>query len=176
MTIWKKIENIISAVSMILIGIALLVFGEKAYMAIIGVFSLSLEIRGIRKLWYYFSMARYMVGGRNILFLGILYFDFGVLTGSLVWVPKVYVLMYLAGTLAFSGIVNLIGANEARRIQSSWKIKTIQGLVKILVAASCLIFMRSGARVVNICAIGFILSAVISIANTFRRQQVITIG
>ena len=60
MTIWKKIENIISAVSMILIGIALLVFGEKAYMAIIGVFSLSLEIRGIRKLWYYFSMARYM--------------------------------------------------------------------------------------------------------------------
>lgn len=175
MTIWQKIENVMLAVSMILMGIVLLVFGEKAYMAIIGVFALSMEIMGIRKLWYYFSMARYMVGGRNILFIGILFFDFGVLTGSLVWVPKIYVLMYLAGTLAFSGLVNLVGANESRRIQSSWKLKTFQGVVKLIFAVSCLIFMGSGARVVNICAIGFILSAVMSIANTFRRQQVITI-
>ena len=39
----------------------------------------------------------------------------------------------------------------------------------------CLIFMRSGARVVDICAVGFIFSAVMNIANAFRRQQVITI-
>ena len=83
--------------------------------------------------------------------------------------------MYLAGTLAFSGIVNIIGASEAKRIESSWKFKTFQGIVKILFAISCLIFMRSEVRVVNICAIGFILSAVMSIANTFRRQQVVTI-
>ena len=103
MTIWQKLKNILLAVSMIIIGVAMLFYGEKAYMAIIGVVSLVLEVMGLRKLIFYFSMARYMVGGRNILFRGILLFDFGIFTGSLVWVPKGYILRYLAGTLAFSG-------------------------------------------------------------------------
>lgn len=175
MTKWQKLRNILLAASMILIGAAMLVFGEKTYMGIIGIFSLTLEIMGLRMLWFYFRMARHMVGGRNILFRGILFFDFGIFTGSLVWVPRAYVLMYLAGTLAFSGVVDLLGANEARKIQSSWRFKTFQGVVKILFSFLCLIFMRSGARVVYICAVGFIFSAVMNIANTFRRQQVITI-
>lgn len=175
MTVWQKFKNVFLAVSMILIGVAMLFFGEKAYMAIIGLFSLWLEILGFRKLIFYFSMGRYMVGGRNILFRGIIFIDFGIFTGSLVWVPKGYILMYLAGMLAFSGLVNIIGAREAKRIESSWKFKTFQGVIKILFAISCMIFMRSEVRVVNICAIGFILSALMSIANTFRRHQVITI-
>lgn len=175
MTKWQKLRNILLAASMILIGVAMLVFGEKTYMGIIGIFSLTLEIMGLHMLWFYFRMARHMVGGRNILFRGILFFDFGIFTGSLVWVPRAYVLMYLAGTLAFSGVVNLLGATESRRIQSSWRFKTFQGVVKILFSIICLIFMRSGARVVYICAVGFIFSAVMNIANTFRRQQVITI-
>lgn len=175
MTIWQKLKNVLSAVFMILIGMEMLIFWEKAYMIIIGVFSLTLEIMGISKIIFYFSMARYMVGGRNILFRGILFFDFGIFTGSLVWVPKGYVLVYLAGTLAFSGVVNIIGASEAKRIESSWRFKTFQGIVKILFAISCLIFLRSEVRVVDICAIGFILSALMSIASTFRRHQVITI-
>lgn len=175
MTKWQKLRNILLAASMILIGAAMLVFGEKTYMGIISIFSLTLEIMGLRMLWFYFRMARHMVGGRNILFRGILFFDFGIFTGSLVWVPRAYVLMYLAGTLAFSGVVDLLGATESRRIQSSWRFKTFQGVVKILFSIICLIFMRSGARVVYICAVGFIFSAVMNIANTFRRQQVITI-
>lgn len=175
MTVWQKLRKILLGIAMILIGAALFIFGEEAYMAIIGFFSLALEIMGIRMLWFYFRMARHMVGGQNILFRGILFFDFGVFTGSLVWVPRMYVLIYLAGTLAFSGAVNIIGANEARGIQSSWKLKAFEGTVKVLIAVCCLIFMRSGARVVDICAVGFIFSAVMNIANAFRRQQVITI-
>ncbi len=175
MTIWQRLRKILFAFLMILIGIAMLAFGERAYMAIIGVFSISLEIIGLRMLWFYFRMARHMVGGRTILFRGVLFFDFGIFTGSLAWVPRGYVLMYLAGTLAFSGIVDLVGANEARGINSSWKFKTFQGVVKVMFAIICLIFMRSGARVVNICAAGFIFSAVMSIVNALRRQQVITI-
>ncbi len=175
MTIWQKLRNVLLAVSMIFIGAAMLVFGEKAYMAIIGIFSLTLEIMGLRMLWFYFRMARHMVGGRNILFRGLLFFDFGLFTGSLVWVPRLYVLMYFAGTMAFSGVVDLMWAKEARKIQSSWRFKTFQGVVKMLFAISCLLFMRSGTRVVDICAVGFIFSAVMSIVNTFRRQQVIMI-
>ena len=45
MTKWQKLRNILLAVSMILIGVAMLVFGENAYMGIISVFSLVLEIK-----------------------------------------------------------------------------------------------------------------------------------
>lgn len=175
MTIWQRIGRVLLSVLMILIGMAMLVFGEKAYMGIIGVFSFTLEIMGLRMLWFYFRMARHMVGGRNILFRGILFFDFGIFTGSLVWVPKVYVLMYLAGTLVFSGAVDLLRANEARGIQSSWKLKTFQGVVKILIAICCLVFIRSGTSVVYICAVGFIFSAVMNMVGSFRRRQVIMI-
>ena len=54
MTIWQKIKNVLLAVSMIIIGVAMLFYGEKAYMAIIGLFSLALEIMGLRMLIFYF--------------------------------------------------------------------------------------------------------------------------
>ena len=175
MTIWQRLRKILWGILMILIGLSLIVFGEEAYMVIIGIFSLTLEIMGLRMLWFYFRMARHMVGGRNILFRGILFFDFGVFTGSLAWVPRMYVLMYLAGTLIFSGVVDLLNARQARAIESSWKLKTFQGGCKEVIAAGCLVFMRSGARVVYIYAIGFIFSAIMNIINSFRRTQVITI-
>ncbi len=175
MTIWQRIRKALWGIFMILIGLMLMIFGEEAYMVIIGVFSLTLEIMGLRMLWFYFRMARHMVGGRNILFRGIFFFDFGVFTGSLMVVPKMYVLMYLAGTLIFSGVVDLLNARAAKAIESSWKLRTLQGGCKEVIAAGCLIFMRSGARVVYICAVGFIFSAIMTIINSFRRTQVITI-
>ena len=52
MTIWQKIKNVLLAVSMIIIGVAMLFFGEKAYMAIIGLFSLALELWGFGCLFF----------------------------------------------------------------------------------------------------------------------------
>lgn len=175
MTIWQRLRKMLWGILMILIGLALIFFGEEAYMVIIGIFSLTLEIMGLRMLWFYFRMARHMVGGRNILFRGILFFDFGVFTGSLAWVPRMYILMYLAGMLIFSGVIDLLNAREAKAIESSWKLKTFQGGCKEVIAAGCLIFMRSGTRVVYICALGFIFSAIMNIINSFRRTKVITI-
>ncbi len=175
MTIWKKLQKILFGIVMILVGVALFVFGEDAYMIIIAIFSLSLELMGIRFLWFYIRMARHMVGGRSILFRGILFLDAGIFTGSLVWVPRIYVLVYLAGTLAFSGLVNIVGANEARGLHGRWRFKAFEGVGKVLIALCVLLFMRSGEEVVDICAAGFIFSAIMNIASAFRRQQVITI-
>ena len=45
----------------------------------------------------------------------------------LVLVPHIYMLLYLSGTLAFSAIVDLLRAKEAKTIQSPWKMKALQG-------------------------------------------------
>lgn len=43
----------------------------------------------------------------------------------LVLVPHIYMLLYLSGTLAFSAIVDLLRAKEAKTIQSPWKMKAL---------------------------------------------------
>ena len=109
---------------MVLFALLMITFDEKAYPVIVGVYATALEFMGIRLIWYYFTMARHMVGGRSILYRGVLFVDFGVFTGSLALVPHIYVLLYLAGTLAFSAVVDLLRAKEAKGIDSPWKLKT----------------------------------------------------
>lgn len=175
MTIWQKITQITIAVVMIALGVLLIVFGEDAYKAVIGLYSLALELMGIRMLVFYFRMARFMVGGRNILYRGILAFDFGVFAGSLVRVPQIYVLLFLSGTLAFSGLVDILRANESRGIAGAWKLKTFQGAMEILIALICIIFMRTSTLVVYVFSVGLIFSALMRIINAFRRTPMIRI-
>ncbi|MBR5116761.1 MAG: hypothetical protein IK096_06820 [Lachnospiraceae bacterium] len=176
MTVAQRIENFVIGGVMLILGAALLSQDADAYPAIVSLYCLALELQGIRLIWYYFAMARHMVGGRSILYRGVLFINFGVFTGTLLSVPQIYILAYLTGTLAFSAVIDLLRANEARGIRGPWKLKTFQGAVKLLIALICLIFMHSPALVVDIFSVGFIFSALMRIVNACRRTPVITIS
>ena len=175
MTVWQRIGQLFIGMVMLCLSVLLILEGQKAYPVIIVIYSLALEALGLRMIWYYFRMARHMVGGTNILFRGILSFDFGMFAGSLVLVPSLYILAYLSATMAFSGLVDLLRGREARRIQGPFKLKTFTGVVKTVTALSCLIFMRTPALVVDIFSVGMVFSAVMRIVNAFRRTPVILI-
>lgn len=176
MTIWQRINQLAIGIVMLLLGVLLFLYDADTYPVIIVLYSLALQLTGYRLLWYYFTMARHMVGGRSILFRGALFLDFGLFTGSLLTVPQFYVLIYLTGTLAFSAIVDLLRAREARGIQASWKLKTFQGAVKLLTVLICLIYLHSEELVVDIFSVGFVFSALMRIVNACRRTRVITIS
>ena len=176
MTIWQRINQVSIGIVMLFLGVLLFHYDTDTYPVIIVLYSLALEITGFRLLWYYFTMARHMVGGRSILYRGALFLDFGLFTGSLLTVPQFYVLNYLTGTLAFSAVVDLLRAREARGVRSSWKLKGFQGLVKLITVLICLIFLHSEALVVDIFSVGFIFSALMRIVNTCRRTKVIVIS
>lgn len=176
MTIRQRMKQIMVGVIMVLFALLMITFDEKAYPVIVGVYATALEFMGIRLIWYYFTMARHMVGGRSILCRGVLFVDFGVFTGSLALVPHIYVLLYLAGTLAFSAVVDLLRAKEAKGIDSPWKLKTLQGGVELLTAIVCLLFMNTPALVVDIYSLGLIFSAITRIVNAFRRMPAVTIS
>lgn len=175
MTIWQRIRQIVIGLVLLPAGFLLMMFGGEVYPLIIGLYSLALEIYGVRKVWYFFRMARYMTGGRRILYRGILAFDFGIFAGSLVRVPQIYILLYLTGTMAFSGLVDILRARESREIEGPWKMKTFQGATEIGVAVLCVLFLRSTDYVVDIFAMGLIFSAVMRILSAFRRTPVIMI-
>ena len=175
MTIIQIISRVFLGVGQLLMALILFIFDTDAFPLIVGIYSFLMIAHGIYLLIYFLGMASNMVGGKNILYRAILFIDLGIFTGSLASVPSFYVLLYLAGTLAFSGAIDILRANEARKMGGSWRTKIAQGIASVLTAVICVIFMRSSSRVVDVYAVGLGYSAVLGIISAFRPVPAITI-
>ena len=101
----QRIKIVLSGIVMILGGILLFLAPISGYRIVILVLSVSFILTGIRQLVYYGTMARFMVGGRSILYRGIIILDVGLFTASLSDIPRMYVVIYLAVMNAFSGLI-----------------------------------------------------------------------
>ncbi|MBQ7724828.1 MAG: hypothetical protein IJT63_04365 [Lachnospiraceae bacterium] len=177
MTIFQRIRNIIVGLVMILVAVIFIAFpSDEDYVFVIAVLTLGLAIKGLRDIIFYFTMARHMVGGKMILIQGVIVLDFALLTGSLSDVPKIYILLYLVVIHAFSGIVEILRAMEARRtVSGPWKMKFTHGIVDFLLAFSCFIYIRQTHTALIIYSIGLLYSAIMRILNAFRRTTFILI-
>ena len=160
---------------MILFGILLFVSPDDSYVLVISILSLTFALMGFRNLVYYFTMARFMVNGRLILFKGVILLDFGLLSASLIDMPKISLIIYLVVIHAFSGLIEILRAMEAKGYGASWKLKLSHGIVDILLALCCLVFIRMANMAIYIYAAGLIYSASIRIITAFRRTALVYI-
>lgn len=169
----KRIQSIITGLVLIILALLTLLMGEEGYLFILILLGITLVIAGLRKLVYYFSMARHMTGGRIILYLGILMFDFGILTLSLYQVPKIYLGLYLFVINAFSGGIDVMRAMEAKRFGGrGWRRKLTIGILTIFAALICIIYCREPIISSIIYSIGLIGSACTRFANAFRKDAI----
>ncbi len=177
MTIFQRIRRILFALGMIIVAVFLILFPSKeTYMLIIGILAIGLAIAGIKDIIFYFVMARHMVGGKMILIQGVIILDFAMLTGSLAEEPRIYILLYLIGIHAFSGVVEVLRALEAKRtVEGPWKLKITHGMINLALALACLIFIRQSNTALLIYSLGLIYSAVVRIFSAFRRTSFILI-
>ncbi len=177
MTIFQRIKKILLGLFMIISAIVLLIIpSDEKYAIVIGVLAVGLAVKGMQDIIYYFTMARHMVGGKMILFLGVIVFDFAIFTASLSRAPRIYILLYLVGIHAFSGAVELLRAMEARRtVEGPWKMKLFHGIVNLLLATACLIKIKNPNTAVLIYSLGLMYSAVIHIINAFRKTAFVVI-
>ena len=104
MSKFQRFQNIVIGLSMLISAAILILLPEGGCLYIMLFLAASLILRGISELIYYFTMARYMVGGKLILFIGAVFFDFGIFTLSLSDESKLFVLAYLLGFHAFAGL------------------------------------------------------------------------
>ena len=162
---------------MIVTAVALALFqNDDKYIFVIIVLAIGLAVRGIKDIVFYFTMARHMVGGKMILFQGVVILDFAVFAGSLTNVPKIYILLYLLWIHAFSGAIEILRAIEAKRtVDGPWRMKFGHGMVNLLLALSSLIYIRHINTAVLIYCLGLIYSALIRIISAFRRTAFMVI-
>lgn len=177
MTLFQRIRDIVIGLVTMIIAIVFIVSpDDNAYLFVIAVLTTGLAIKGIKDIIFYFTMARHMVGGKMILIQGVIIFDLALITGSLSNVPKIYVLLYLIVIHAFSGVIEILRAVEARRtVSGPWRLKFSHGVIDFLMALSCFVFIRQTHTALIIYSMGLLYSAVMRIANSFRRTTFILI-
>jgi hypothetical protein len=179
MSRFGRILHAIAALFMI--AIAVLTFfldaihGLKLVLLVI---QAGMTLRGLQAIIYYFSMARHMVGGKNVLFRGMIFLDLGILAGTIFEHPAVYILIYISLLHIFTGAVSALRANESRKIGTSWKMKMAYGITNILLAlivVICGIAFDNLRIAVWVYSIGLIYSSILRIISSFRKTEIVYI-
>ena len=179
MTKLGRILSVISALFMI--AIAILMFYLDAMHGlrlVLLVIQAGMTLRGLQVIIYYFSMARHMVGGKNVLFRGMIFLDLGVLAGVIFEHPAAYILIYISLLHIFNGLVAALRANESRKIGASWKLKMASGITNILLALIVVINGIAFGRLritVWIYSIGLIYSSILRIISSLRKTEIVYI-
>ena len=170
-----RAKEIAMGLIMIFLASVMIKAPQDGYVIIICIFAAYFTLKAVSTLFYYATMTRYMVGGRTSLYTGIIMLDLGILTFSLTEVPHYYVLIYLVVLHAFSGVVEILRSLESRRYAGSWRLKMSHGIVDIIIATVCIIFIRQLNEAVVIYSIGLVYSSVIRIISACRRTRLIYI-
>lgn len=179
MTALQRIKNFITALFMIACSIILLCFPENGYYFVLLILSLSLTIYGLKTLFYYFTMARKMVGGQSILYRGVVILDFGIFTLTVADNPTVFAIVYLLLIHLFTGVVSILRALEAKSFAAPlWRFKFGSGVVNIILALIAFIagaIMKSMEALVYIYCLGLLSSAFVRIISSFRKTAIVYI-
>ena len=168
----QRIRTFLLGLITIPLALLMMIFPAFGYPTILIALSLGLMIRGISELWFYFTMARHMVGGRRSLYTGMLVLDLGLFTWSLTDLPRFYILLYLVGIHMFAGLVDILAALDERKLGAAhWRLKLCGGLVNVGIGILCLLLIRSENIAIYIYCLGMLYNAVMRIVTAFRRTS-----
>ena len=142
MSLLKRLRELIIALVTVVFGIVLIFDGENGQLIVVSIICLFFFFEGIRLLIYYLRMARHMVGGKRVLISSIITLDLGLLTLQMVSISNTTILLYLLSIFAFTGVIDILRALEAKKYGSSWKLNLSHGIVNVLIAFTCIIFIK----------------------------------
>ncbi len=161
---------------MLALGGAMVAFPEGAFKVVVLIIGAGLIAMGVKNLFYYFTMAMHMVGGKLSLYKGIILVDFGILTCSLSDVPQIYVVLYLAVLHAFSGLVEILRALEAKRYGGrSWRMKLGHGIVNVAICLICIVKFKQPDISVIIYGLGLAYSGLVTVVSSFKKTTLVYI-
>ena len=171
----RRAGNIILSLLMITAAILLMGAPKESLVLVAVALGLWLLVSGVRKLVYYFTMARHMVGGLSILFIAIIAIDIGGFALTLVNEPKLSIVLYLVGYNVFTAIIGIVRVIESKMIDAHWKVSLLHSIVNLALAVACLVFIGSDEIVITIFCFGLIYSACVRFMRAVRPTEIIYI-
>ena len=179
MTSIQRIEKILIGLLMLACCAVMVYKPDVGFYVVAMILSLSLLVYALRCIIFYLTMARHMVGGKSILFRGIIVLDLAVFTISMVDDPTLYIILYLLGIHAFAGLTDVLRALEARRFGApSWRWSMLYGIGNLMVAVMAVVagvFLSDTRELVYLYAGCLFYSACVQIASAFRKTAIVYI-
>ena len=176
MTKLQRFNSFIGGLLTVLFGVILYFVPFLGTDLISLVLTITLLLMGIKSLYYYATMSRYMVGGMYSLFYGIILTDLGICAYMVNSFPPIYVMLYLLVIHSIYGMTDIMVALQARKMRSkSWRIKLLTGIGNMGLGVLALYFGLTGEdifRVIYIYALGMVYTGIMRMANAFRRTAV----
>ena len=175
MSLFQKIMSIIFALVTLFGTVVLIMFPDLGHLVMVLIVCVFLLFSGIKYLVYYFQMAKNMVGGKAVLYRGIILCNIGIFSFTLSDIPQMYIMIYLLGLFVFFGFISIMRALEMKKLDSNWRLKFSEGLMYIVIAIVGLVFITSNDISIYICCVGLIYSSVMRIVSAFRRTAIVYI-
>ena len=178
MTLSRRIVKILSALLKVAMAWIMFKLGTEGFELVCILLSITLFVFGARNMIFYFTMARHMVNGKSILFLGVISLDFSIVTLSLSDRSGAFVAVYLLGAYAFSGVVDILRAREARQLEAPWKFNLATGIANIGIAIAAFVFgfyLGNLNDLTIIYASGLIYAALLDLLSAFKKTAIVYI-
>ena len=179
MTILQRVQHSIIGMVLIIAAVTLVLLPEESYALIPFLLGISMIVYGVYLLIYYLRLARHMVGGKAVMYQAVIIMDIALFTTSISALNNRFViLLYLLGIYAFSGVVDILRALEAKNAGSDWKLKFVNGIANMaFVIALIIIGFVVGRTDIFVYGYAFSIaySGVMRIINTFKRTAIVYI-
>lgn len=179
MTQTRRILNILMGLVMLAFAAAITLYPQESIPIVLGLIGMGMTIRGFNALLYYFSMAKHMVGGKRLLYRGIIFLDLGLLTSTLAEAPELSLAIYVAAISGYTAIVAMLRAAEEKQGGSpQWMGKFIYGAIYAGMTVAVIVFgivLKRPETTIYVYAAGLIYGAVTKIAGAFRRTAIVYI-
>ena len=179
MTKLRRIVYFLTGILTILGSIILFSFGSNGMVFIMLIVSIFLIGFGVKKLHYYSSMARHMVGGKRTLYLGLISFDFGLFTLSLSDDHPIYPIIYLTAFFIVTGAIDFLKAFEEKKYKApGWQFRLVISEFTILLGIGTIIIgliYKESDLIITLFSIIMAYSGVNRIIKAFRKSDVVYI-
>jgi uncharacterized membrane protein HdeD (DUF308 family) len=179
MTRSKRVVDAFSGIVMFIAGTAFFFSGvDASVIAMLVLIGIGMTVRALRALHYYLTMAKYMVGGKSVLYRSFILLDLGTLTGAFIGHRILYGVIYIALLHSFTGLVSIFRANESRSYGAHWRLKMAYGVTNVLLAIAVIVgsaVFKEPRIVIYIYGAGLMYSAVLRIASAFKRTRIVYI-
>ena len=173
---FKRIWHIFSSTLMIGYAVIMMLYPDDALTDVSFIVSLILLVTGLKYIFYYMFMAQHMVGGKVILYYGVFLFDLGAFAVSIMDQSKAIIIIYLIAVHLFAGVVDIVRSLRNRKEgYPVWRSDMGRGVINVILALICLIFMRSTDVLVYVYSIGLIYLAVLRIGTAFKKTAIVYI-
>ena len=180
MSVFQRIKNCFTGILILLAAVVMVLIPKESYILIPPILGTAMLVYGVYYLWYYASMARHMVGGKAVLFRAIIAIDVALFTSSITSMnSRFIVLLYLLVIYAFTGVVDVLRAMEAKQNGSAgWRLKLSRGIIGLTFTVALFvigfIIGRTDIFVYGYC-FSLVYSAVMRIVAAFRRTAIVYI-